>query len=118
LSWISRRKVPLKDAAAVNATRYKLVEALRRFGLPIGTWSGGRTRWNRARFNLEKTHALDALAIGQIAGVSAGKLKTLQIIATGRGQHCRTNFTKKGFSKAQDSRSTCGPGTGAQTRVV
>jgi 5-methylcytosine-specific restriction endonuclease McrA len=44
----ARAKVPLKDAAAVNATRYKLVEALRRFGLPIGTWSGGRTRWNRA----------------------------------------------------------------------
>ena len=93
----ARAKVPLKDAAAVNATRYKLVEALRRFGLPIGTWSGGRTRWNRARFNLEKTHALDALAVGRLAGVSAGKLKTLQIIATGRGQHCRTNFTKKGF---------------------
>jgi hypothetical protein len=73
------------------------VEALCRFGLPIGTWSGGRTRWNRARFNLEKTHALDALAAGQIAGASAGKLKTLLITATGRGQHCRTNFTKKGF---------------------
>src|SRR5260370_19790265 len=34
-------KVPLRDAAAVNATRYKLVEALRVFGLPIGTWTGG-----------------------------------------------------------------------------
>jgi 5-methylcytosine-specific restriction endonuclease McrA len=93
----ARAKVPLKDAAAVNATRYKVVEALRRFGIPIGTWSGGRTRWNRARFGLSKTHALDALAVGQIAGASAGKLKTLVITATGRGQHCRTNFTKKGF---------------------
>src|SRR5260370_37872646 len=34
-------KVPLRDAAAVNATRYKLVEALRVFGFPIGTWTGG-----------------------------------------------------------------------------
>ena len=41
---------PLKDAAAVNATRFKVVEALQELGLPIGTWSGGRTRWNRARF--------------------------------------------------------------------
>lgn len=93
----ARAKAPLKDAAAVNATRFKLVEALRRFGLPIGAWSGGRTHWNRARFGLSKTHALDALAVGQIAGAEPGKLKTLQIMATGRGQHCRTNFTKKGF---------------------
>ena len=93
----ARAKVPLKDASAVNTTRFQLVEALRRFGLPIGTWSGGRTRWNRARFGLGKTHALDALAVGQMAGVTEGKLKTLQIIATGRGQHCRTNFTKEGF---------------------
>ena len=33
----AQAKRPLKDAAAVNATRFKLVEALRSFGLPIGT---------------------------------------------------------------------------------
>src|SRR5206468_9952589 len=38
----ARAKAPLKDAAAVNASRYKLVEALRVFGLPIGLWTGGR----------------------------------------------------------------------------
>ncbi len=88
---------PLKDAAAVNATRFKLVETLRVCGLPIGTWTGGRTRWNRARFGIEKTHALDALCVGQMAAVAAGRLKTLSIIATGRGQHCRTNWDKYGF---------------------
>lgn len=93
-------KVPLKDAAAVNATRYQLAEELRRFGLPIGTWSGGRTRWNRARFGLEKTHALDALAVGELAGVSVGKHQTGVIIATGRGQHCRTLWTRYGFPRA------------------
>ncbi len=96
----ARAKAPLRDAAAVNATRYKLVEALRRFGLPIDTWSGGRTRWNRARFGVEKTHANDALCVGNLAGVHAGKLKTLLITATGRGQHCRTLWTKKGFPRA------------------
>lgn len=90
-------KAPLKDAAAVNATRYKVVEALRVFGLPLGIWTGGRTRWNRARFAVEKTHALDALCIGEFVGVQARALKTLTIMATGRGQHCRTNFTKHGF---------------------
>src|SRR6266702_8314917 len=68
-------KTPLTDSAAVNATRYKLVEALRVFGLPVGGWTGGRTRWNRARFGVEKTHALDALCVGELAGVQAGTLK-------------------------------------------
>lgn len=95
---------PLKDAAAVNATRFKLVEVLRGFGLPIGTWSGGRTRWNRARFGIEKTHALDALCVGEIAGAEAGRLKTLIITATGRGDHCRTNWTKEGFPRSYKMR--------------
>ncbi len=36
----AQAKRPLKDAAAVNATWFKVVEALRVFGLPIGTWTG------------------------------------------------------------------------------
>lgn len=116
----ARAKVPLKDAAAVNATRFQLVEALRRFGLPIGTWSGGRTRWNRARFGLGKTHALDALAVGQMAGVTVGKLTTLQIIATGRGQHCRTNFTKEGlpYSYLPRQKVVRGFKTGDRVRAI
>jgi 5-methylcytosine-specific restriction endonuclease McrA len=95
----ARAKAPLKDAAAVNATRFALVEQLRELNLPIGTWSGGRTRWNRARFGVEKTHALDALCVGNLAGVDAGTLRTLPISATGRGQYCRTLFTKHGFPR-------------------
>src|SRR6266852_5957642 len=55
---------PLRDAAAVNATRFALVEVLRRVGLPVGTWTGGRTRWNRALFGIEETHARDAAWVG------------------------------------------------------
>ena len=91
---------PLKDAAAVNATRHRVVEALQELGLPLSTWSGGRTRWNRARFGLEKTHALDALCVGDLAGIKPGKLKTVRIKASGRGQHCRTLWTKHGFPRA------------------
>jgi len=113
-------KTPLKDAAAVNATRYKLVEALRVFGLPVGGWTGGRTRWNRARFGVEKTHALDALCVGELAGVQAGTLKTLTILATGRGQHCRTNFTKYGFpySYLTRKKQVRGFKTGDRVRAV
>jgi 5-methylcytosine-specific restriction endonuclease McrA len=116
----AQAKRPLKDAAAVNATRFKLVEALRVCGLPIGTWTGGRTRWNRARFAVEKTHALDALCVGDLAGVRPGTLKTLAIKASGRGDHCRTNWTKEGFPRGYKMRQKQVRGfkTGDRVRAV
>ena len=90
---------PLKDAAAVNETRYRLVEEVGALGLPVGTWSGGRTRWNRERFGLGKSHCLDALCVGELARVSRGKLRVLHISATGRGSHCRTNVDASGFPR-------------------
>jgi len=116
----AQAKRPLKDAAAVNATRFKVVEALRVLGLPIGTWTGGRTRWNRARFAVEKTHALDALCVGDVAGVRPGTLKTLAIKASGRGDHCRTNWTKEGFPRGYKMRQKQVRGfkTGDRVRAV
>jgi len=93
----AQAKQPLRDAAAVNATRYALCDDLRALGMPLTTWSGGRTRWNRARFALPKTHALDALCVGELAGVVVGEHKTLAIKATGRGRYCRTNVDEHGF---------------------
>jgi hypothetical protein len=113
-------QTPLRDAAAVNTTRTKLVEELAVFGLPLGTWTGGRTRWNRARFGIEKTHALDALCVGDIAGVRPGKLKTLLIKATGRGEHCRPLWTEKGFPRAYKMRQkvVAGFATGDRVKAV
>ena len=90
-------KLPLRDAAAVNATRYALCDALRSLDIPITTWSGGRTRWNRARFGIEKTHALDALCVGELAGVKITRHHTLAIMAMGRGRYSRTNVDESGF---------------------
>ena len=92
-------KVPLRDAAAVNATRFALVEALRVFGLPIGTWTGGRTRWNRDRFAVEKAHCLDALCVGELAGVRLPAQRVLCITAQGRGFYQRTNVDDSGFPR-------------------
>jgi hypothetical protein len=116
----AQAKAPLKDAAAVNATRYRLAKALGVFGLPIRTWSGGRTRWNRARFGIEKTHALDALCVGELAKVKAGRLRTLSIAATGRGNHCRTLWTDKGFPRGYKLRHkmVAGFATGDRVRAV
>jgi 5-methylcytosine-specific restriction endonuclease McrA len=87
----------LKDAAAVNATRYALCDALHTLGLPVGTWSGGRTRWNRDRCDLPKDHALDALCVGDLASVETGRWRTLRISAKGRGSYQRTNVNDSGF---------------------
>ncbi|WP_218576826.1 RNA-guided endonuclease IscB, partial [Desulfobacter latus] len=40
-------KVPLKDAGAVNATRWDLFRTLKKTGLPVETGSGGLTKFNR-----------------------------------------------------------------------
>ncbi len=95
----AQAKRPLGDAAAVNATRYALVEALRVLGLPIGTWSGGRTRWNRDRFGIEKAHCLDALCVGTLSGVHMPPLRPLAITAQGRGRYQRTNVNGSGFPR-------------------
>jgi 5-methylcytosine-specific restriction endonuclease McrA len=92
-------KLPLRDAAAVNATRFAFVEALRVLGLPIGTWSGGRTRWNRERFGIEKANSLDALCVGDVAGVHVPVSRTLVITAQGRGSYQRTNVDESGFPR-------------------
>ena len=57
-------RAALKDAAAVNATRWKLFEVLKQFGLPIETGTGGRTKYNRERLQLPKAHWIDAACVG------------------------------------------------------
>jgi len=101
----AQAQAPMRDAAAVNATRYALCDALRARGLPLITWSGGGTRWNRERFGILKDHARDALCVGDLAGVSgvsgasgaSGARRTLSISATGRGNYQLTNVDASGL---------------------
>src|SRR5262249_46458060 len=60
----AKAKAPLKDAAASNATRWALYRRLVATGLPIEVGTGGRTKYNRTRQGLEKTHWLDAACVG------------------------------------------------------
>src|SRR5207245_1603204 len=43
----SQAKAPLKDATAVNTTRFALYERLKGLGLPVECGSGGLTKHNR-----------------------------------------------------------------------
>jgi hypothetical protein len=56
--------LPLKDAAAVNSTRWALYERLKITGLTIELGTGGRTKWNRKQRGIPKAHWLDAANVG------------------------------------------------------
>jgi RRXRR protein len=90
---------PLRDAAAVNSTRWALFNALKATGLPVETGTGGRTKWNRVQRGFPKTHALDAACVGAPGAVSDWRKPTLTIRATGRGSYQRTRLTKHGFPR-------------------
>jgi 5-methylcytosine-specific restriction endonuclease McrA len=101
----AQAKRPLKDAAAVNATRWALVAALTQTSLPLECGTGGQTKYNRAQLAIPKTHALDAVCVGRVSAVSAWKRPTLQIKCAGRGGYQRTQLTKYGFPRGYLTRS-------------
>jgi hypothetical protein len=94
---LAQAKRPLKDAAAVNSTRWALFHRLKETGWEIITGSGGLTKFNRTRFQLPKTHFFDAACVGNTPEISVLASQPLQIKATGHGsrQMCRTD--KWGF---------------------
>jgi 5-methylcytosine-specific restriction endonuclease McrA len=82
----AQAKLPLKDAAAVNATRWVLFEQLQLTGLPLETGTGGQTKFNRIQQGYPKTHWLDAVCVGK-SGANVfvdNTLSPLYIKATGR----------------------------------
>jgi 5-methylcytosine-specific restriction endonuclease McrA len=96
---LAQAKAPLKDAAAVNATRWALFRRLEALGLPVECGTGGRTKYNRVMRNLPKAHWIDAACVGastpqrcRIAGV-----RPLLITAHGHGTRQMCGTDKYGF---------------------
>lgn len=96
---LSNAKEPLRDAAALNTTRWVLFESLKRTGLHVFTSSGGRTKFNRQQNHVPKTHALDAACVGEMDWVSNWQRPTLHIKCTGRGSYQRTRLDAFGFPR-------------------
>ena len=94
-----KAQAPLKDAAAVNATRWALYRRLSETELAVSTGTGGRTKWNRSRFGLGKSHTLDALCAGTVESVVCYPSKTIVAKAAGRGVYQRTRPNKHGFPR-------------------
>jgi 5-methylcytosine-specific restriction endonuclease McrA len=98
-SILAQAKAPLKDATAVNATRWELNRRLRATGLCLETGSGGRTKYNRVSRGLSKTHWVDAACIGASTPESlrTADVFPLLIQATGRGRRKMCNTNALGF---------------------
>jgi 5-methylcytosine-specific restriction endonuclease McrA len=95
---LAQAKKLLADAAAVNATRYKLLEVLKSTGLTIECGSGGLTKFNRTSQQLVKTHWLDAGCVGKSTPILNIKgIKPLLITANGHGNRQMCGTDKFGF---------------------
>ena len=94
---LAQAKRPLKDAAAVNSTRWALFNRLKETALEVSIGSGGLTKFNRTKLNLPKTHFFDAACVGDTPELLVIASQPLSIKATGHGsrQMCRTD--KFGF---------------------
>ncbi|NEN96643.1 MAG: HNH endonuclease [Moorea sp. SIO3I7] len=99
---LARAKQPLLDAAAVNSTRWKLYQSLKKTGLSVEVGTGGRTKYNRIKLGLPKSHWIDAACVGEVATLEIVTRQPLLIKAMGHG--CRQviqmdgiGFPRKGY---------------------
>lgn len=113
-------KKPLNDAAAVNVTRRFIFEGLKQTGLPVSGASGGRTKFNRAKQGIPKTHALDAVCVGETLGLKGWNQPVLRIKAMGRGSYQRTRLNRYGFPRGylMKQKSVKGVQTGDIVKAV
>ena len=102
-SLLAHLKAPLRDAAAVNTTRWALHERLSALGLPVECGSGGLTKYNRVMRGLPKTHWLDAACLGSSTPkeLDVCGVVPLKIIATGHGARQMCRMDKYGFPRTR-----------------
>lgn len=117
---LAQAKAPLMDVAAVNSTRWALWKALGDLDITVSTGSGARTKWNRSRFGVPKTHSLDALCVGSVNGVRSYPEQVIVAHATGRGSYSRTRPDAYGFPRLRLTRNKrhYGFATGDLVRAV
>ena len=119
---LAQAKAPLKDAAAVNATRWALYERLKALGLPVECGSGGLTKFNRITRDFPKTHWLDAACVGLSTpeSLNVWGIVPLRITATGHGSRQMCRMDEHGFprTKPKAAKRVKGFQTGDIVRAV
>ncbi|MBU2740056.1 RNA-guided endonuclease IscB, partial [Acidithiobacillus concretivorus] len=118
----AQRKAPLRDAAAVNATRWALFRRLKDTGLDVEVGTGGRTKWNRKRLGYAKAHWIEAACAGE-SGTEVrlgSEHKPLQMGAMGHGERQRARLNRYGFPVGHKAgaKSFLGYQTGDLVRAV
>jgi len=98
---LAQVKAPLRDAAAVNTTRWALYERLSAFGLPVECGSGGCTKFNRITRALPKAHWLDAACVGKSTPqvLKVRGIVPWRITATGYGSRQMCRMDSFGFPR-------------------
>ena len=89
-------KVSMKDMSVVNTTRWKVYDTLKSFGLPVICGTGGKTKYNRTKSGLPKTHYFDAACVaGRVYSheYQNTALAILNIKAKGYGQRDLFKFS-------------------------
>ena len=118
----AQAKKPLKDAAAVNATRWEIYTRLQETQLPVEVGTGGRTKFNRIQRGLPKTHWLDAACVGESTpeSLKTNGIRPLIITANGRGSRQMCRVDKYGFprTKAKSNKRVKGFQTGDIVKAV
>ena len=104
---VTRRAMdPMDGAAKLNAVRYELPRLLRQTGLPVEIGTGSRTKYNRTRVGLQKSHWADAACVGDSTPerlhMPIGPL--LKITATGHGTRQMCRMDRFGFPRTSPKR--------------
>ncbi|MCA8838050.1 MAG: RRXRR domain-containing protein, partial [Proteobacteria bacterium] len=115
-------KKPLKDAAAVNATRWATWRMFKATGLPVEVGTGGRTKFNRRTQEYPKAHWIDAACVGNSGQpiLLDPRHQPLRIKAAGHGSRQMCLMNKFGFPRTKPKQSSVVHGfqTGDMVKAV
>lgn len=93
---LKQAETPLKDAAAVNITRNRIVQVMASHK-PITTATGAQTKMNRVKLGLPKDHCIDAACVGNTPNLIVLSDRPLKVKAVGTGGRQRCQTDKYGY---------------------
>ena len=118
----AQAKKPLRDAAAVNATRWAIYNGLNNGTMPVEVGTGGRTKFNRRTQGYPKAHWIDAACVGESGEqvYIAPDHVPLAIKANGHQSRQMCGVNKYGFprTKAKTGRVQKGFQTGDIVKAI
>ncbi len=115
------RRPSMRDAAAVNATRYATGRVIKQHIPDTEFWSGGRTKKNRSDQGYRKDHWIDAACVGSSGSqVTLETQRCLVVSAKGHGSRQQCSMNRYGFPRttAKGPRSVQGFKTGDIVRAI